>query len=84
MEFLLLNVFGIISYLSFLDSTPVMALDREPIPGSEDTEMQMVKLIYCINLVLTIPVNVCLGRNEISSFILGVIQILNLKLKFLI
>lgn len=58
-------------YLSFLDNTPDVIINRPPLPGSKDYAMKIGKIIFFFNSILQIPFNFCPGKNEIGKMLVG-------------
>ncbi len=65
-ETVIFLLLGICGYLSLLNDTPEIIINRDALPGSNDVFIIIGKTIYLANLIFYIPVNFCGGRNEVS------------------
>ena len=69
-EFILYTSIAVGGYISFLDKTPELIIQRKAIPGSSDILMIIGRLAMTFNLITCIPLNVHPCRREICSSLL--------------
>ena len=74
-ETVLFFLLGICGYLSLLNDTPEIIINREKLPGSKDVAIIIGKTIYLFNLIFNIPLNFCGARNEVSNMIYKVFNL---------
>ena len=56
---------GVAGYLSFLDKTKKLVIQRDPLPESKDYLMIIGRLAISFNLITGIPLNINPCRREI-------------------
>ena len=56
-------------YLSLLNETPNIILDRIPLPGSSDIAISIARIAIVLNLSVSVPININPGRTHLSMFV---------------
>ena len=52
-------------YLSLLNETPNIILDRIPLPGSSDIAISIARIAIVLNLSVSVPININPGRTHL-------------------
>jgi len=69
MEMILYLSIGIMGYLSLLNKTPDIILDRPALNGSKDILIIIARVALVLNLLISIPININPGRTHLFLLI---------------
>jgi len=63
-EMLIYLSIGVTGYLSLLNETPDIILDRPALPGANDVAIMIARIAIVLNLSISIPININPGRTH--------------------
>lgn len=65
LEFIIYLSIGLMGYLSLLNETPNIILDRPPLQGSSDIAISIARIAIVLNLSVSVPININPGRTHL-------------------